>query len=110
MSDRVDRELIRRGNNQLIRECKELWVFGQIADGVLFEIASAIKQGKKERFFSIGTRVEEIKEIDVEQISFEPEVHARKIKKNDLINFIKNESGVQDEMQISLFDYLNTLK
>lgn len=110
LSDRVDRELIRRGNNQLIRECKELWVFGQIADGVLFEIASAIKQGKKVRFFSIGTRVEEIKEIDVEQISFEPEVHARKIKKNDLINFIKNESGVQDEMQISLFDYLNTLK
>lgn len=44
--------MIRRGNNQLIKICDELWVFGSIADGVLFEIASAIDPGEKIRFFS----------------------------------------------------------
>lgn len=105
LGDRVDRDLIRRGNNQLIKECAELWVFGPIADGVLFEIASAIEQGKAVRFFTIGTRVEDIKEIDIDQVTFEPEVHAKKIKKMDLIDFIKKENVVKKDGQISLFDY-----
>lgn len=106
LGDRVDRDLVRRGNNQLIKKCDELWVFGQIADGVLFEIACAIEQGKKIRFFSIGTKVEEIKEISVEQITFEPEVHARQIRKSDLIKFIKKESKKEENEQLWLFDFM----
>lgn len=108
LSDRVDREIIRRGNNQLIRKCEELWVFGKIADGVLFEIASAIEQSKKIRFFTVGTKIEEIREISVEQISFEPEVHAHKIKKADLIDFIKNTdiNDTDKDKQMSIFDYI----
>lgn len=78
LGDRVERDLIRRGNNQLLKTCKELWVFEPIADGVLFEIAQAIRQKKQIRYFKLGTRVEEIGEI--EDISFEPEVHARQVK------------------------------
>lgn len=108
LSDRVDRDLIRRGNNQLIKMCDELWVFGNIADGVLFEIASAINQGKKIRFFSVGTKVEDIKEIDPKDLTFEPEVHAKQIKKQDIINFINQEnrtSESDDYRQLSLEDF-----
>ena len=108
LSDRVDRDLIRRGNNQLIKMCDELWVFGNIADGVLFEIASAINQGKKIRFVSVGTKVEDIKEIDPKDLTFEPEVHAKQIKKQDIINFINQEnrtSESDDYRQLSLEDF-----
>jgi len=44
LADRVDRDLIRQANNNLIRKCDELWVFGEtIADGILFEILYAEK-------------------------------------------------------------------
>lgn len=105
LNDRVDRNLVRQGNNQLIQTCKELWVFGPIADGVLFEIAIAKLYGKPVRFYKLGTRIEEIKEIEVvdnNSIVFEPEVHSKKIKKNDLIDFIK--SSNIDDGQLSLFN------
>ncbi len=42
LGDRVDRNLVRQGNNNLIRIVDELWVFGDvIADGVLAEICLA---------------------------------------------------------------------
>lgn len=105
LSDRVDRDLVRRGNNQLIRICDELWVFGNISDGVLFEIASAIQLNKPIKFFSIGSTLKEIREISMDQITCEPEVHARKIKKQDIIEFIKNgKIENRDNGQINLFD------
>ncbi|MFI3172501.1 MAG: FAD-dependent monooxygenase [Eubacteriales bacterium] len=109
LGDRVKRDLVRRGNNQLIKTCQELWVFGTIADGVLFEIASAIEQNKPIRFFTIGTKVEEIKEISVHEITFEPEVHSRKIKKTDLIEFISNQNSMkkEDYVQLSFEDFLD---
>ena len=107
LGDRVNRDIIRRGNNQLIKTCDELWVFGSIADGVLFEIASAIEQGKKIRFFTVGTTVNEIKEISATELTFEPEVHAKQIKKQDIIDFINQRnrsSEVSDYIQLSFED------
>lgn len=107
LGDRVDRDLIRRGNNQLIRTCDELWVFGSIADGVLFEIVSAIEQQKPVRFFTIGSEIREIYEISVDNITFEPQVHAAQIKKQDIIDFIKTgEVKKDDELagQITMFE------
>lgn len=87
LSDRVDRDLIRRGNNHLIRTCDELWVFGPLADGVLFEVFFAARLGKPIRFFTIGTRESEIKEIDyLEDIVFEPEVHAPQQRRATLLS------------------------
>jgi len=104
LNDRVDRDLVRQGNNQLIQSCKELWVFGSIADGVLFEIALAKIKGIPIRFFKLGTRVNEIKEVDIAEMSFEPEVHSRQIRKNDLIDFIRNKNT--DDGQLTFFDML----
>lgn len=102
LNDRVDRNLVRQGNNQLIQSSDELWIFGPIADGVLFEIALAKKNGKPIKFFALGTRAEEIKEITVDEVSFEPEVHAKQIKKSDLMAFIKNQNV--DDGQLDIFD------
>ena len=106
LNDRVDRDLIRRGNNQLIQMCDELWVFGPIADGVLFEISLAKQLRKRVRFYKIGTRINEIKEIDIcdeNEIVFEPEVHSRQIKKSDLMAFIRDESIIDGQM--SMFEF-----
>jgi uncharacterized FAD-dependent dehydrogenase len=102
LNDRVDRDLVRQGNNQLIQSCKELWVFGPIADGVLFEIALAKTNGKPIRFFELGTKIDEIKEVDIESIVFEPEVHSKQIKKSDLIDFVRNMNI--DDGQLTMFD------
>ena len=96
LGDRVDRDLIRQGNNQLIVSCKELWVFGPIADGVLFEIALAKIKNKPIRFFTIGSTLNEIHEIrDWAELTFEPEVHSKQIKKEELIAFVSDQ-GIND--------------
>ena len=63
LGDRVDRDLIRNGNNEMIKRCDELWVFGNVSDGVLFEIYMCRQMGKVVRFFNIATRALEIKEL-----------------------------------------------
>lgn len=103
LGDRVERDIIRRGNNQLIQMCEELWVFGPIADGVLFEIALAKQTGKSIRYFKLGSKINEIKEIkDMSDIVFEPEVHSKQIKKSELMAFIQNQNI--DDGQFNLFD------
>ncbi|MDT0529770.1 hypothetical protein RM555_12305 [Micromonospora sp. DSM 115977] len=76
LGDRVDRDLVRRGNNNLVAITDETWVFGDIANGVYAEIELAHKLGKPVRYFSISTRVAEIKEIQPGEVRFEDEVLA----------------------------------
>lgn len=106
LGDRVNRDLVRMANNQLIRTCDELWVFGNISDGVLFEIYRAIYLNKKIRFFTIGNKIEDIMEISIDEIKCEPEVHAKQIKKEDIISFIKNKciSNNKSSKEIDLFE------
>lgn len=47
----VNKDLIRIANNSLINCCDELWVFGEVSDGVLVEIYLAQKNGKPVRYF-----------------------------------------------------------
>lgn len=90
LSDRVPREIIRQGNNHLVRACDELWVFGPIADGVLFEVVYAINMKKPVRFFSIGTRAKEIYPFqNLSDIVFESEVHSTRQKRTDLLKEIE---------------------
>ncbi|HEY1835413.1 MAG TPA: hypothetical protein VGG13_01175 [Candidatus Saccharimonadales bacterium] len=51
--DAVDRDLVREGNNNLVKCCDEIWVFGAISNGVLAEIQIANEQGKLVRYFTI---------------------------------------------------------
>jgi hypothetical protein len=77
LGDRVDRNLVRQANNNLIRIVDELWVFGEsVADGVLFEIEFARELGKPIRYFTIDNRADKIREILPTQLRFERKVYA----------------------------------
>lgn len=102
LGDRVDRNLIRNGNNEMISRCDELWVFGLISDGVLFEIYLCRKLGIPVRFFNIETRASEIYELKEDEVKFEPEIHARQIKKDDLQTLAGNNSEMPKALQMEL--------
>lgn len=74
----VDRDLVRRGNNNIVRIADETWVFGPIADGVLAEIEYAMELKKPLKFFSAGSKFADIKPVDVKDLVFEPEAIARR--------------------------------
>lgn len=104
LGDRVDRNLVRNGNNELIRRCDELWVFGQVSDGVLFEIATCRQTGKKIRYFTISAQANEITEISPNDVTFEPEVHKHQVRKEDLLRFLMYGESMDDEFkQLRLF-------
>jgi hypothetical protein len=90
LGDRVDRDLVRQGNNQMISLADELWVFGPVSDGVLFEIVRARRLHKPVRLFSIATRSSEIHPIAINDVKFEPEVHAAQIRREDLIALLSD--------------------
>lgn len=102
LSDRVERDLIRNGNNEMIKRCDELWVFGNVSDGVLFEIYMCRQMGKPVRFFNIATRSSEIRELKTEEITFEPEIHSYGVKREDLLVLVENRGAVPDALQMEL--------
>ena len=76
LGDRVDRDAIRAANAEMLSRCDEVWVFGEaLADGVLLEIAQAASEGKPVRYFSIENSADAIRELTLERLSFEDEVH-----------------------------------
>lgn len=104
LDERVDRSLVRNGNNEMIVRCDELWVFGQISDGVLFEIALCRRLGKPVRYFSISAVAKEIKELKPDELVFEPEVHKHQVRRDDLINLVSMSRGEMEKgIQLSLF-------
>jgi hypothetical protein len=74
LNDRVERDLVRRGNNNIVRMADETWVFGPVSNGVLFEVQYATRLGKKVRYFTIGTTLKDIFEIAPEDVEFEEEL------------------------------------
>jgi hypothetical protein len=90
--DFVDRDLVYRANNNLIFLAQEIWCFGVVADGVLAEIKLAKEQGKKVKFFSVGKRFSDIKQLSLIDIIFEDEVlklHNLDNLKGELKEFFK---------------------
>lgn len=75
LGDRVDRDLVRRGNNTIVARADEIWVFGrEIADGVLLEISHAHLNSKPIKYHTIATRANEIIEIQSGDLTFEDEL------------------------------------
>lgn len=70
----VDRDLVRNGNNNLLKRCDELWVYGEISDGVLAEIKMFRGFGKPIKFFDLSGLPGKITEILKEDAVFEDEV------------------------------------
>lgn len=73
VTDTVDRDLVRRANNNLVRTANELWVFGPVSDGVLAEIKLAKKMKKPIKYFEI-LHSREIKKINKQKVQFEEDL------------------------------------
>ena len=69
--DSVDHDLVRNANNTIIEKCDELWVFGEIADGVKKEIEVAKRLNKPTKYFDTSKLPEKIKEISEKETIFE---------------------------------------
>ena len=68
--DAVERDTVRRANNTLVARADELWVFGDIADGVRAEVVQAWQQHKTVRFFAFrGDK--HIYEVTIDDLSYE---------------------------------------
>lgn len=105
LGDRVDRDVVRQGNNNLIRKVDELWVFGDvIADGVLAEIRLATQLKKPIRFFTIHNKASEIREISTRDVKFEQEVYGKwKLKTEELVDLMLGRDP-NAPVQLSLLD------
>jgi len=75
--DAVDRDLVREGNNNLVKRCDEIWVFGAVSNGVLAEIQIAKEQGKPVRYFAIE-KSHKIIETTKDKVQMEDEVASMK--------------------------------
>ncbi len=80
--DVVDRDLVREGNNNLVKRADELWVFGPVSNGVLAEIKIAQSLKKPIHYFKIE-KPHNIVPISVDDVEMEEEVADFR---NDLIN------------------------
>lgn len=73
MLDTIERDKIREANNTLVEKADELWVFGEVSDGVLAEIKLAKERQKPIKYFAVVDS-KEIKEISKDEIEFEKEL------------------------------------
>jgi len=69
--DTVSRDIIREANNNLVRIADELWVFGEVSDGVASEVRRAKKEGKKVRYFNLKGLPQKMDELKEEMVEFE---------------------------------------
>jgi hypothetical protein len=71
LSHLVKKDFIRIANNSLIRRVDELWVFGEVSDGVLVEIYLAKKYKKPVRYFQATNEGLNFKEITEKEVVLE---------------------------------------
>ena len=76
LSELVDRNTVRNGNNNVLKRCDELWVYGDVSDGVLAEIQMFKAMGKPIRYFHIGKQPDSATEVTEAQLVYEPGVDA----------------------------------
>jgi len=61
-----------------MKRCDELWVYGEISDGVLAEIQMFKKLNKPIRFFDISNLPNEVREISKNELIFEEDLEKYK--------------------------------
>ncbi len=71
--DSVDRNLVREGNNNIVKKSEELWVFGNVSNGVLAEIQIAKKMKKPVKYFKIE-KPHKIIPISKDEVEMEEDV------------------------------------
>lgn len=77
--DAIDRDLVRAGNNNIVMRADEIWVFGDVSNGVLAEILLAKEQGKPVKYFAIE-KPHKIIPTTKEQVQMEEDVKEFKDK------------------------------
>lgn len=55
LADRVDRDLVRDANNQVVGLAAETWVYGGVSNGVWHEILLAHSLGKPVRYWTVAS-------------------------------------------------------
>ncbi|MFA6397692.1 MAG: hypothetical protein WDK96_02495 [Candidatus Paceibacterota bacterium] len=70
IADSINRDLVRRANNNLIRISDEFWVIGPVSDGVLAEIKLVKEMKKPIKYFKV-VNSKDIKEIPKKEVEFE---------------------------------------
>ena len=73
--DAIDRDLVREGNNNLVKRCDEIWIFGAVSNGVLAEVQIANEQNKPVGDFAIE-KPHKIVETTKHKVEMEAEVAA----------------------------------
>lgn len=73
LQDGVDRDLVREGNNNLVKRSDELWIFGPVSNGVLVEVQIANEKGKPVRYFDV-VDAKEIIEVAKKDVALEDDV------------------------------------
>lgn len=58
--------------NSLIVRCDELWAFGEISEGMWYEIKMCLELGIPVKFFSISKLPDEIVEIEASEVNYTP--------------------------------------
>ena len=69
--DGADRNEIIRATNNIIKKCDEVWVFGDVSDGVYCEIQLAKKLNKPIRFFQVSGMPFMADEINENEMEYE---------------------------------------
>lgn len=80
LADAVDRDIVRQANNNIVAIADEVWVFGEVSNGVLAEVIQAKQAGKPVRYFAVEND-RDFEEIAVTQVVLEEDVADRR---NDL--------------------------
>lgn len=81
--DALDRDLVREANNNLVKRADEIWVFGQISDGVLAEIKIAQDLQEPIKYFKIENSRDIVPIVSKNEIEMENDVELFR----DAINF-----------------------
>ena len=71
--DAINRDAVREANNNLVKRCDEVWVFGAVSNGVLAEVHIARQMKKPVRYFSVDTS-QTIIECSKDEVTLEDEV------------------------------------
>ncbi|MBU5688289.1 MAG: hypothetical protein QW350_04740 [Candidatus Aenigmatarchaeota archaeon] len=82
MFDLIDKQKIFLANNELIKRSDELWVFGEITEGVFIEIELTKKLGKPIKYFDIITNSPfQVKEIKEDEVKINDNLNILELKK-----------------------------
>ncbi|OGG05816.1 hypothetical protein A2872_03030 [Candidatus Gottesmanbacteria bacterium RIFCSPHIGHO2_01_FULL_42_12] len=72
LGDTVERKLVYQGNNNIVRISDELWIFGEVSDGVLAEIKMKKEKGGKVKYFKVAkSNPVRFRQIGPNQVVFE---------------------------------------